>query len=869
MELQLSSLIVLLMLLARLTQPFQRTPVYIGGFFPLSPNKASVPGRALLAAAELALDHVNKSNILRDYELRMIVKDSKCDPAYTANMFMDLLSEQPNSLMAFGAACSDVTEILAEMSAYRHLALISYASRSLALSNREKFPTLFRALPSESARNLARVAWIKHFGWERIATMFEKTSSDLASQSNSQVIRELKEINRTVLQSEEITGHHIDLHMKTLARNDARIIVGTFYEAKARHVFCQAYRSDLFGARYVWILIGTYSHRWWSVPDPSLPCTKDEMKKAVAYTFIFNNQIFVSEDKKETHNKTLSRLTTNQFYKQYKDALQKLNLSSAPNITAYTYDALWTVAASLNKSVPKLEAMGLKLQDFHRNKTEMTKLFVQTIQDIHFLGVTGEVAFFSDGDRYDGMVEILQQHPDGHAVPVGYYDARVRELRLVGPGNVWPDGKIPLDKTITVTEFVQIPLWLIILTCVLSFLGIALALFFLGFNLRYRKKRYIKLSSPNLNNVILLGGIMMYATVFMYGLDGRLSPVSYNYVCRTRFCLLSLGFTVGFGAMFSKTWRVHQIFTNIRKIRKVVRDSDLFRMLGALVFVDLLLMVIWMTLHPPSRKVIKTDGAQTISEDRDYKTVLCREECVGPHSTVWIIVFYTFHSLLLIFGLFLAFETRKVSIPALNDSRLIGISVYNVVLLCVVGVPVSFFTKSQPTVSFLLICAVILFCTTLTLGILFVPKVIQIYKDPDGNPLRHGRASGLSVHDTPFTQSLDRLQNRIMIEAENNHKAKKEIEELRKKIKRLERNQMTNKENAKRHDGGDVSGRFRRKRKPRKQSTLPRGLPRESRAGGFESKRLVTMKCETDEGSSSVQGKENEAITVTEEIARL
>ena len=112
-----------------------------------------------------------------------------------------------------------------------------------------------------------------------------------------------------------------------------------------------------------------------------------------------------------------------------------------------------------------------------------------------------------------------------------------------------------------------------------------------------------------------------------------------------------------------------------------------------------------------------------ISDDRDYKTVLCREECVGPHFTVWIIVVYAFHSLLLIFGLFLAFETRKISIPALNDSRLIGISVYNVVMLCAVGVPVSFFTNSHPTVSFSLICAVILFCTTLTLGILFVPKV--------------------------------------------------------------------------------------------------------------------------------------------------
>ncbi|CAH3039067.1 unnamed protein product [Porites lobata] len=773
----------LLLLLLWITQSSQKIPVYIGGFFPLSPNKASVPGQALLAAAELALDHVNKSDVLRNYELNMIVKDSKCDPAYTANMFMDLLSEEPNSLMAFGAACSDVTEILAEMSAYRKLAQISYASRSLALSNRNRFPTLFRALPSESARNLARVAWIKHFGWERIATMFEKTKSDLASQSNSQVIRELKKINRTVLLSEEITGNqHIDLQLKTLERNDARIIVGTFYEAQARHVFCQAYKSNLYGVRYVWILIGTYTHNWWSVPDPTLACTKEEMKKAVAYTFIFNNQIFVTEEEKEKENKTLSGLTTRLFYEQYKERLKKLNLSRVPNITAYTYDAVWTVAASLNKSIPVLKSMGLKLQDFHRNKTEMTKLFVQTIQDIHFLGVTGEVAFFDDGDRYDGMVEILQQRPDGRAVKVGCYDARVKKLQLFGQGNVWPDGRIPLDKTITVTEYVKISMWLIILTSCLSTLGIALAVFLLGFNLRYRKKKYIKLSSPNLNNVILLGGIMMYSTVFIYGLDGRLSPLSYNYVCRARFCLLSLGFTVGFGAMFSKTWRVHQIFTNIKKVRKVVRDFDLFRLLGALVFVDALLLVIWMTLHPPSRNVIiQTEGTRSVSEDRDYRTILYREECYGPHFTVWIIVFYTFHSLLLIFGLFLAIGTRKVSIPALNDSRFIGISVYNVVLLCAIGVPVSFFTNSHPTISFCLICAVILFCTTLTLGILFIPKVYRIYKNPDENPLRRGlnsTACGSSNRQFLHVPTFDALRNKAQVEEEN-QQLREEVETVR------------------------------------------------------------------------------------------
>lgn len=66
------------------------------------------------------------SGSLRYFSFLWLILNPQCDPAYTANMFMDLLSEEPNSLMVFGAACSDVTEILAEMSAYRNLAQVCY-----------------------------------------------------------------------------------------------------------------------------------------------------------------------------------------------------------------------------------------------------------------------------------------------------------------------------------------------------------------------------------------------------------------------------------------------------------------------------------------------------------------------------------------------------------------------------------------------------------------------------------------------------------------------------------------------------------------------------------------------------------------------
>lgn len=83
--------------------------------------------------------------------------------------------------------------------------------------------------------------------------------------------------------------------------------------------------------------------------------------------------------------------------------------------------------------------------------------------------------------------------------------------------------------------------------------------------------RYIQMSSPRLNNTIVIGCITMYLSVFLFGLDGNLvSPGRYSVNCQARIWLASLGFTVAFGAMFAKIWRVYVIFTN-RKLRKKVR----------------------------------------------------------------------------------------------------------------------------------------------------------------------------------------------------------------------------------------------------------------------------------------------------------
>jgi gamma-aminobutyric acid type B receptor len=64
--------------------------------------------------------------------------------------------------------------------------------------------------------------------------------------------------------------------------------------------------------------------------------------------------------------------------------------------------------------------------------------------------------------------------------------------------------------------------------------------------------------------------MLTYSSVIFLGLDSRLTSIqAFPYVCAARAWLLMAGFSLAFGAMFSKTWRVHSIFTDVKLNKKV------------------------------------------------------------------------------------------------------------------------------------------------------------------------------------------------------------------------------------------------------------------------------------------------------------
>lgn len=176
-----------------------------------------------------------------------------------------------------------------------------------------------------------------------------------------------------------------------------------------------------------------------------------------------------------------------------------------------------------------------------------------------------------------------------------------------------------------IIEHSQVDLTIYIISASFSVIGIILALVFLGFNIRYRNQRYIKMSSPHLNNLIIFGCIMTYASIIFLGLDTTLSSIAaFPYICTARAWLLMAGFSLAFGAMFSKTWRVHSIFTDLKLNKKVIKDYQLFMVVGILLSIDIALITTWQVADPFFRdtKQLEPRVSYTHMKSRRNRSIL-------------------------------------------------------------------------------------------------------------------------------------------------------------------------------------------------------------------------------------------------------
>lgn len=148
---------------------------------------------------------------------------------------------------------------------------------------KENFPNFFRIVPSENAFNPPRLSLLKEFNWTRVGTIYQ--NEPRYSLAHNRLVAELDMLGYTIVETQSFTN---DVHMalSKLKEKDIRIILGNFNENGARQIFCEAYKLEMFGRKYQWLIMGTYSHDWWTLGDLENNCTARELIVALEQTIL-------------------------------------------------------------------------------------------------------------------------------------------------------------------------------------------------------------------------------------------------------------------------------------------------------------------------------------------------------------------------------------------------------------------------------------------------------------------------------------------------------------------------------------------------------------------------------------------------------
>jgi len=276
---------------------------------------------------------------------------------------------------------------------------------------------------------------------------------------------------------------------------------------------------------------------------------------------------------------------------------------------------------------------------------------------------------------------------------------------------------------------------------VLMAIVMANALAFIGWTLYYWEDRIIKCSQPRFLVMLCSGTIIMSSAIVTIGIDDDNSSLeAADKACMATPWLISMGFITSFSALFSKIWRINKIFQNPSFRRITVTEADVLVPFLILFTLNFALLLTW-TLYDPLRyerlRVDKSNPLVTYGTCRFEK-----ESTVGLAVGVLAVNFGA-----IILACAQAYRAREIS-DEFSESKWVGVTVASWLQVIIVGLPVIFLVKENPTATYMLETTLIFVACTSLLLFIFVPKILfqrQHANDPNSRASKFG--SGVRIFD--------------------------------------------------------------------------------------------------------------------------
>uniref|UniRef100_A0A3Q1EE06 Receptor ligand binding region domain-containing protein n=1 Tax=Acanthochromis polyacanthus TaxID=80966 RepID=A0A3Q1EE06_9TELE len=319
-----------------------RHPLPVLWMMPLSSGSGKQNLTAdVLPAVRLALqDLEDQPPPLGNYE---------CDPAKALKALFDAMWAGPKHLLLIGGVCPPVTALIARSLPALHLVQVSFAASSPSLSNRKWFGNLFSTMPSDRVLNQAAVKLLQRFRWTRVGVITQEGAR--LSEMKKDLLRQLLKADVQLVASESFSADACSSlkKLKVLEEPQSEQVLTV-------SVSVQAYRLNLFGPRYQWIVSGTGPG--WRLGWKASGCSANSLLTAADGSIRLQIRLL-----SRTNTVGVSGRTPQDYQDSYLRHLDQ-NSELGP-LHSFVYDAVWVAARAL---VQVMEAQKHQ-QKYNRNVT--------------------------------------------------------------------------------------------------------------------------------------------------------------------------------------------------------------------------------------------------------------------------------------------------------------------------------------------------------------------------------------------------------------------------------------------------------------------------------------------------------------------
>ncbi|KAL0135191.1 periplasmic binding protein-like I [Mucor lusitanicus] len=628
------------------------------------------------SAIRMAANMINQQGIIRGAYITLIEKDSfpnedaEDQGAVTQAVYASVTLLQQGVIAVIGDISSSWTTLSALITSTLEIPQCSFTANAIGFSDKSQYKYFYRTIPTKATLADVMLDFITSQGWKNIGVIYE--NDPLGQQFYQKVLNQATYRNLNVISYQPYISADITDLLKFIESSAMRIIMVGVTGTNQMDLMKMAAARNLTSSEYVWLLMDDNSA---SMNDMMLSGSMEG--------------VFMFDMKMSLYGYPPFEAFLDDWTRLDPEAYPYAGRRNVSTNEGPAFSCMMTMARGFNQTLTTISNHSLGLEMLS-NRSLGSAMTPRTF-DTGYLSPEGPLHYDSNGDLLTGNHHIFNVQ-QGHLVSIGRSIAGKLEFTtppMYQDGTHQPPADLPPRM---------------LCTCLVLLLVVM-----------FRKHDIFRASSPLFCCFELLGFLFTYTSViFTMGIPTKAScflvPITFNF-----------GFLLVLGNLIAKNYRIYRIFNNIFISRTVLTDFKLMRSLSFVIVVNMAVLIIGLLVSPPEPVLVQVNPTSHYWVCEAAPTV---------NRTIFLSFGAIYAGSMLIFATFLAYKTRSAGkhYDHYNECKQMGISVYNILFSALVGFTAMINPLANYYLKFYSVAVAILWATTFSLAVLFIPKVYIFYK---------------------------------------------------------------------------------------------------------------------------------------------